>query len=80
MWSLGITAIELSEGKVPHQETDPQTVLKKTIESEPPSLSMYYDWSDEFRAFVSDCLIKDPKYRLQSKDAFRKHSKFFSKT
>lgn len=59
VWSLGITAIELAEGKPPHADVDPRRALFKIPRSPPPKLSKRECWSPEFHDFISQCLIKD---------------------
>lgn len=39
IWSLGITAIELTQGEAPNSELEPMKVLLVTISSEPPTLN-----------------------------------------
>lgn len=53
--------------------------LMNIFNRESPSLNKYENWSPEFRAFVDDCLIKDPNQRIASEDILAKHKKFFSK-
>lgn len=79
MWSLGITAIEIAEGKVPHADLPSMKVIMMVLNSKSPSICQYDGWSQEFKAFVDDCLIKDPSKRLHSADIFTKHKKFFNK-
>ncbi|KAF2357169.1 Protein kinase domain [Trinorchestia longiramus] len=68
VWSLGITLVELATGRFPYQDcrTDFE-VLTKVLDNDPPSLPQEMDFSDEFRSFVKDCLVKDyrqrPKYK-----------------
>jgi len=60
MWSLGITAIELSEGNPPYYEMPSMKVLLNILNLPPPALSKYGKFSDEFFYFVHDCLEKNP--------------------
>ena len=69
MWSLGITAIELSEGNPPFYEQPSMKVLLQILNNKPPSLSKYSNFSDDFIYFVHDCLKKNPRERLQSHQA-----------
>lgn len=84
IWSLGITAIELAEGKASYSglssmkvplSYNPQ-IIKTIINSDPPRLSEESRWSKQFREFVSDCLIKDPDKRSSTAELLEKYSKF----
>lgn len=79
MWSLGVTAIELSEGNPPFYDQPSMKVLLQILNQEPPSLSKYGNYSDDFVYFVHDCLKKNPLERLRSDQALEKHKKFFAK-
>ena len=71
VWSLGISLMELADGKNPYaeynqivgvvKENDAQTV-KILRCGEPPSLSSS-GWSSEFVDFVGKCLVKDVNER-----------------
>lgn len=79
MWSIGITAIELSEGNPPYYDQPSMKVLLQTLSGDAPALSEYAMYSDDFKYFVHDCLKKNPKERLDTTDVFKKHAKFFKK-
>lgn len=55
-------------------------VLLMVLNQPSPSISKYYPWSPEFKAFVDDCLIKDPSKRICSSNILKKHKKFFDKS
>lgn len=80
VWSLGITALEIVEGKPPHYNLPAVKALVMVLNCPAPSLNKYESWSDEFRSFVQDCLHKDPKQRISSRDIIEKHAKFFDKS
>ena len=80
IWSLGIAAIELAEGIIPFQDLPSMKVLLMVLNQPSPSISKYYPWSPEFKAFVDDCLIKDPSKRISASDILKKHKKFFDKS
>jgi serine/threonine-protein kinase 24/25/MST4 len=65
VWSLGITCIEMREGKPPHWDIPvPQRVnnlLQIIVAGQPPKLEG--EASKEFKNFVSVCLLKDPSLR-----------------
>ena len=78
VWSLGITAIELADGMLPHAHQSPFRVLRTIVKSPPPKLRDESYWSADFVDFVSACLVKDPAERptmasLQSHSFIRKH-------
>ena len=62
VWSLGISLIELAEGKNPYAGYKPLDVVRAIRENPPPTLSGER-WSAEFVDFVSQCLVKDVKDR-----------------
>ncbi|KAK3767679.1 hypothetical protein RRG08_022713 [Elysia crispata] len=59
VWSLGITAIELGDGKPPLGDQDPRRALFRIPRSPPPRLRHANRWSDDFNDFIATCLIKD---------------------
>ena len=61
MWSLGITAIELSEGNPPFYDQPSMKVLLQILNQYSPCLSKYSNFSEDFVYFVSDCLNKNPE-------------------
>jgi serine/threonine protein kinase len=65
IWSTGITAIELAEGKPPHWEKNAYQVLAVIPNADPPRLQSD-TWSKEFRDFVAQCCVKDPDQRPSS--------------
>nr|KAG5713513.1 hypothetical protein BaRGS_025061 [Batillaria attramentaria] len=68
IWSLGITAIELAQGKPPHSDVDPRRALFKIPRSPPPKLAEPALWSSEFHDFIATCLIKDFEQRPFTRD------------
>ena len=62
VWSLGISLIEMAEGKNPFAGSSSMQVMKHVCFDEPPSLSSS-KWSGEFVDFVSKCLMKDVNER-----------------
>ncbi|XP_070187968.1 myosin-IIIb-like isoform X1 [Littorina saxatilis] len=68
VWSLGITAIELAEGRPPHADVDPRRALFKIPRSPPPKFSKPQLWSPDFNDFIAKCLVKDFEKRPFTKD------------
>jgi serine/threonine protein kinase len=52
----------------------------KIVLGEPPQLSKYLKWSPELRAFIEDCLVKEPEKRISADKILAKHQAFFSKS
>ncbi|XP_060873154.1 serine/threonine-protein kinase 3-like [Metopolophium dirhodum] len=63
IWSLGITALEMAEGKPPYGDIHPMRALFIIPTKPPPSFREPDKWSPEFIDFVSQCLIKNPEER-----------------
>ncbi|PXF44048.1 Serine/threonine-protein kinase fray2 [Gracilariopsis chorda] len=78
VWSLGITAIELAQGRAPYYNYPPMKVLFFTLQNPPPTLTgPAANFSQDYHDFVADCLQKDPKIRPSVKQLL-KH-KIFAK-
>ncbi|KAJ7596624.1 kinase-like protein [Mycena floridula] len=66
IWSFGITALELSQGRPPRSRESPQSVLLRTIQDAPPTLDREggnHKYSKAFQEMVQSCLVKDPSKR-----------------
>eukprot|EP00871_Galdieria_phlegrea_P000164 jgi/Galph1/1148/GphlegSOOS_G5859.1 len=61
IWSLGITALELAQGKPPWYHLHPMKALFVISEGNAPSLEGNY--SSELKDFVNCCLQKEPERR-----------------
>ena len=79
IWSLGITAIELAQGKAPFEGLPPVKVMYLVMEQVPPQLTdtETRKFSKIFKDLVSICLQKDPNKRPSASQLLR--HKFFSK-
>ncbi|XP_063901410.1 serine/threonine-protein kinase 4-like [Zophobas morio] len=68
IWSLGITCIEMAEGRPPFSEFHPVRAMF-IIPSKPPStLQNKEKFSKEFNDFIARCLKKIPSDRPDAKD------------
>lgn len=63
LWSLGITAIEMAEGRPPYSNIHPMRAIFMIPSRAPPKLSEPSNWSDDFNDFIAKCLIKNPDDR-----------------
>ncbi|GFO46132.1 serine/threonine-protein kinase 3 [Plakobranchus ocellatus] len=63
IWSLGITALEMAEGKPPYGDIHPMRAIFMIPTKPPPSFRKPDKWSPEFIDFVSKCLVKNPEMR-----------------
>ncbi|KIK71355.1 hypothetical protein GYMLUDRAFT_33510 [Collybiopsis luxurians FD-317 M1] len=66
IWSFGITALELTQGRPPRSRESPQKVLLRTIQDDPPTLNRdggTHKYSKVFAEMVESCLVKDPSKR-----------------
>ena len=59
VWSLGIVAIELAEGRPPLFDKTSSAAIMSILANPPPKLTLTAAWSSEFHDFIAKCLIKD---------------------
>lgn len=62
VWSLGISLLEMAEGKHPYSGCTPFQVVKKVAMEPPPALTSSH-FSTDFADFIRQCLHKDPEER-----------------
>ena len=81
IWSLGITALEIANGKPPYKDLSPMDFQIEIESNRIPSLkeNEKIKWSDEFKNFLKDCLIKNPNLRPSAAEIMQKHKKFLDK-
>ncbi|KAK7467799.1 hypothetical protein BaRGS_00036987 [Batillaria attramentaria] len=60
---IGITALEMAEGKPPYGDIHPMRAIFMIPTKPPPSFRQPDKWSAEFIDFVSKCLVKNPENR-----------------
>ncbi|XP_056006298.1 serine/threonine-protein kinase mig-15-like isoform X5 [Ostrea edulis] len=70
LWSLGITAIEMAEGKPPLCDMHPMRALFLIPRNAPPRLKSN-KWSSRFSNFVETCLLKDYMQRPNTETLLR---------
>uniref|UniRef100_A0A8C2PX59 non-specific serine/threonine protein kinase n=1 Tax=Cyprinus carpio TaxID=7962 RepID=A0A8C2PX59_CYPCA len=63
IWSLGITSIEMAEGKPPYADIHQMRAIFMIPTNPPPTFRKPELWSDEFTDFVKLCLVKNPEQR-----------------
>ncbi|CAG7854265.1 Serine/threonine-protein kinase fray2 {ECO:0000250/UniProtKB:O61125, ECO:0000312/EMBL:EAL69242.1}; AltName: Full=STE20-like kinase fray2 {ECO:0000250/UniProtKB:O61125} [Serendipita indica DSM 11827] len=66
IWSLGITALELCNGRAPYSRDPSSRVLQKILYNDPPTLDRKagkHKYSQEFKEIIESCLVKDPTKR-----------------
>lgn len=54
VWSLGITAIELGDGKAPFQHMHPSRALFQISRNPPPTLYRPANWSETYNDFIDE--------------------------
>jgi len=59
IWSTGIMAMEQAEGEPPYMELPPLRALFLITTKGIPDLKEPQKWSNEFKDFVRQCIIKD---------------------
>uniref|UniRef100_A0A3B3ZY83 non-specific serine/threonine protein kinase n=1 Tax=Periophthalmus magnuspinnatus TaxID=409849 RepID=A0A3B3ZY83_9GOBI len=63
IWSLGITAIEMAEGKPPYADIHPMRAIFMIPTSPSPTFRNPDLWSESFQDFLKQCLVKNPQNR-----------------
>lgn len=71
IWSLGITALEMAEGKPPYGDIHPMRAVFMVPTKPPPSFREPDKWSPEFIDFVGACLLKNPDDRATASQLLR---------
>jgi serine/threonine protein kinase len=69
IWSLGITAIEMAEGKPPYYNVHPMRAIFMIPTRPPPKFADQTPgkWSPAFHDFLAQCLTKNPDERSSTK-------------
>lgn len=58
VWAIGITAIELADGKAPFEDMHPTRALFQIVRNPPPTLYRSANWSENFNDFISEYVIR----------------------
>ncbi|VDP10425.1 unnamed protein product [Soboliphyme baturini] len=68
IWSLGITALEMAEGKPPYADIHPMRAIFMIPTRPPPTFRKPDEWSTVFVDFVQTLLVKNPDARPSAHD------------
>lgn len=74
IWSLGITALEMAEGRPPLCEMHPMRALFLIMRNQPPRLKAGIgarQWSPRFHEFIHRCVTKDFRKRPNTGDLLK---------
>lgn len=66
IWSLGITLIEMAEGRPPYADIHPMRAIFMIPTKPPPVLKEPDRWGADFRDFLGRCLVKKPDDRASA--------------
>ena len=70
VWSLGISVIEMAEGRNPFAGMTSAKIMNLVLNKSPPSLSSS-GWSSDLVDFVKKCLVKDVSERSSVDDLLK---------
>ena len=76
IWSFGITALELTQGRPPRSREKPHNLLLHIVQNPPPILdrsSNVHKYSKSFQDIISSCLNKDPNARPSAQELLQTH-------
>ena len=71
IWSLGITALEMAEGRPPYGHLHPMKAIFVIPTKPAPTFKHIEKWSNQFIDFVDKCLVKDPAKRSSAIELLR---------
>ncbi|XP_037957522.1 neither inactivation nor afterpotential protein C isoform X2 [Teleopsis dalmanni] len=63
VWALGITTIELADGKPPFADMHPTRAMFQIVRNPPPTLMRPSNWSQQINDFILECLEKNAENR-----------------
>ena len=70
VWSLGISVIEMAEGKHPFVGMTSASIVNRVLNNPSPTLSSA-GWSSDLIDFVRRCLVKDVNERASVEELLR---------
>ena len=70
VWALGISIIEMAEGRNPFAGMTSAKIMSQVVSKSPPSLTSS-EWSSDLVDFVRCCLVKDVKERSSVDDLLK---------
>jgi serine/threonine protein kinase len=71
IWSLGITIIEMCEGRPPNTDIRSIEMLPQLAERPPATFKNASSYSDNFNDFLAKCLVLDPEQRPTAMDLLK---------
>lgn len=63
VWALGITTIEMVDGKAPYADMHPTRALFQIVRNPPPGVAKPSMTSNDLNDFITECLEKNPEHR-----------------
>lgn len=54
VWALGITAIEIGDGRSPYHDMHPTRAMFQIVRNPPPKLFRPTNWSENYNDFISE--------------------------
>ncbi|CAH2233552.1 jg13186 [Pararge aegeria aegeria] len=63
VWALGISTIEMVDGKAPFENMHPTRALFQILRNPPPGLAKPSMSSNDINDFINECLEKNPEHR-----------------
>ncbi|XP_046961728.1 neither inactivation nor afterpotential protein C isoform X1 [Vanessa cardui] len=63
VWALGISTIEMVDGKAPFENMHPTRALFQIVRNPPPSVAKPSMSSNDINDFITECLEKNPEHR-----------------
>jgi len=65
VWAIGITAIELADGKAPFEDMHPTRALFQIVRNPPPTLYRPTNWSENLNDFIMEYVGYESHFRTK---------------